>query len=130
MSLKSLYSHNTEVYFPLVKIKSRSQSSRSILDWTRDGKSTIRGGGGGGVDIREPLADRRGRPAPFATSYMVGREDKSTNNRTMLPTLKNNAAAEVIIVSFAVVFGVSRNAAMLCDIPKTAAKETRVIRVQ
>ena len=26
-------------------------------------------------------------------SYMVGREDKRTNNRTMIPTLKNNAAA-------------------------------------
>ena len=26
-------------------------------------------------------------------SYMVGREDKRTNNRTMLPTLKNNASA-------------------------------------
>ena len=33
------------------------------------------------------------QPAPFATSYMVGREEKRTNNRTMLPTLKNNAAA-------------------------------------
>ena len=31
-----------------------------------------------------------GRPAP---SYMVGREDKRTNNRTMFPALKNNAAA-------------------------------------
>ena len=28
-----------------------------------------------------------------AKSYMVGREDKRTNNRTMLPALKNNAAA-------------------------------------
>ena len=34
-----------------------------------------------------------GRPVSFATSYMVGREDKKTNNRAMLPTLKNNAAA-------------------------------------
>ena len=34
-----------------------------------------------------------GRPASFVTSYMVGREDKRTNKRTMLPTLKNNAAA-------------------------------------
>ena len=34
-----------------------------------------------------------GRPAPFAAPYMVGREDKRTNNRTMLPALKNNAAA-------------------------------------
>ena len=34
-----------------------------------------------------------GRPAPFAASYMVDREDKRTKNRTMLPTLKNNAAA-------------------------------------
>ena len=33
------------------------------------------------------------RPTSFATSFMVGREDKRTNNRTMLPTLKNNAAA-------------------------------------
>ena len=33
-----------------------------------------------------------GRPAPFATPYMVGREDKRTNNRTVLPALKNNAA--------------------------------------
>ena len=41
----------------------------------------LQGGGGGG------------QPAPFATSYMVGREDKRTNNRTMFPALKNNAAA-------------------------------------
>ena len=34
-----------------------------------------------------------GRPAPFATSYMVGREDKRTNDRTMIPTPKNNEAA-------------------------------------
>ena len=34
-----------------------------------------------------------GRPAPFATSYMVGRENKRTNNKRMIPTLKNNAAA-------------------------------------
>ena len=33
------------------------------------------------------------RPSPFATSSMVGRENKTTNNRTMLPALKNNAAA-------------------------------------
>ena len=33
------------------------------------------------------------RPAPFVTTYMVDREDKRTNNRAMLPTLKNNAAA-------------------------------------
>ena len=32
-----------------------------------------------------------GRPAPFATSYMIGREDKRTNNRTMHPALKHNA---------------------------------------
>ena len=30
---------------------------------------------------------------PFATSYMAGREDKRTNNRTMHPNLTNNAAA-------------------------------------
>ena len=34
-----------------------------------------------------------GRPAQFATSYMVGRENKRTSNRTMFPTLRNNAAA-------------------------------------
>ena len=34
-----------------------------------------------------------GRPAAFATSYMVGREDKRTNNRTMFPALKSNATA-------------------------------------
>ena len=34
-----------------------------------------------------------GRPVLFATSYMVGREDKRTSNRTMFPALKNNAAA-------------------------------------
>ena len=33
------------------------------------------------------------RPAPFATSYMIGRENKRTNIRTMCPVLKNNAAA-------------------------------------
>ena len=30
--------------------------------------------------------------APFATSYIVGRENKRTNNGTMFPALKNNAA--------------------------------------
>ena len=34
------------------------------------------------------LVYKVGRPAPFAASYMVGREDKRTNNRTMFPTLK------------------------------------------
>ena len=34
-----------------------------------------------------------GRPASFATSQMVDREDKRTNKRTMIPTQKNNAAA-------------------------------------
>ena len=33
------------------------------------------------------------RPAPFAMSYMVGRKDKRTNNRTIFPPQKNNAAA-------------------------------------
>ena len=28
----------------------------------------------------------------FTTSHMVGREDKRTNNRTMFPALKHNAA--------------------------------------
>ena len=43
--------------------------------------------------IIQIAALERGRPAPFATSCMVGRGDKRTNNRTMLPALKNNAAA-------------------------------------
>ena len=34
-----------------------------------------------------------GALAPFVMPYMIGREDKRTNNRTMLPALKNNAAA-------------------------------------
>ena len=34
-----------------------------------------------------------GGKASFATSYMVGQEDKRTNNRTMFPTLKYDAAA-------------------------------------
>ena len=33
------------------------------------------------------------RPAPFATSDVVGRKDKRLSNRTMLPILKNNSAA-------------------------------------
>ena len=39
------------------------------------------------------MREKKGRPAPCATSYMVGRENKRTNNRTMFPALKNNAAA-------------------------------------
>ena len=31
------------------------------------------------------------RPAPFATSYMVGREDKRAKNRTMFLASKNAA---------------------------------------
>ena len=34
-----------------------------------------------------------GRPALFATSDIVSQEDKRMNNRTMLPALKNSAAA-------------------------------------
>ena len=34
-----------------------------------------------------------GRPAPFITSHIIGREDKSTNNKTMRPDTKNNGAA-------------------------------------
>ena len=34
-----------------------------------------------------------GGPASFATSYMVRREDRRTNNRTMLPALTHNATA-------------------------------------
>ena len=33
------------------------------------------------------------RPAPFATSYIVNRENKTRNNGTMFPALKDNAAA-------------------------------------
>ena len=33
-----------------------------------------------------------GQPAPFQTSYMVDRENKRTNNRTMLSALTNSAA--------------------------------------
>ena len=32
-------------------------------------------------------------PTPFTTPYMVGMKNKITNNRTMLPTLKNNEVA-------------------------------------
>ena len=38
-------------------------------------------------------ASKWGRPAPFAMSYMVGREDKRKNNRAMLPAPKIDAAA-------------------------------------
>ena len=34
-----------------------------------------------------------GRHATFVTSYMAGRENKRTNNRTILPSLKSNAVA-------------------------------------
>ena len=34
-----------------------------------------------------------GRSAPFATTHIIGREDKRTNNRTMLQDTKNNAAS-------------------------------------
>ena len=43
--------------------------------------------------VKFPMGPKMGRPAPFVTSYKVVGEDKSTNNRTMFPTLKNNAAA-------------------------------------
>ena len=39
--------------------------------------------------------ERGGATCTFATSYMVGREDKRTNNRTMLSNLKNNAVAVI-----------------------------------
>ena len=42
------------------------------------------GGGGGGGTCTVCNA--------FFQCYMVGREDNRTNNRAMLPTLKNNAA--------------------------------------
>ena len=34
-----------------------------------------------------------GRSAPFALSYMFGRNGKRLNNRTSLPTLQNNTTA-------------------------------------
>ena len=34
-----------------------------------------------------------GRHAPFATSHIVGRENKTMNNKTMRPDTKNNGAA-------------------------------------
>ena len=34
-----------------------------------------------------------GQPAPFATSNMVGRENKRMKNRAMFPVVKTNAAA-------------------------------------
>ena len=37
------------------------------------------------------------RPAPFVTSYMVGREDERTNNRTMFPALRNNTVQLQVI---------------------------------
>ena len=45
----------------------------------------------GGWELGSPNPE--GRPAPFPMSYTVGQEDKRTNNRTMFPSLKNNAAA-------------------------------------
>ena len=41
----------------------------------------------------ESNSEIAGRPAPFATSYMIGRENKRTNNETILPAVKNNAVA-------------------------------------
>ena len=35
----------------------------------------------------------RGRPAPFASSHIIGREDKRTNNKTVRRDAKNNGAA-------------------------------------
>ena len=40
-----------------------------------------------------PYACTLGLPVPFAPSYMAGRKDKRTNNRTMIPTLKHNEPA-------------------------------------
>ena len=39
------------------------------------------------------LSPSTGQPARFTTSYMVGQKYKRMKNRTLLPTLKNNAAA-------------------------------------
>ena len=49
----------------------------------------------GGLRVRSPLfhVSHFRRPTPSATSYIVHRVDNRTNNRTMLPTLENNAAA-------------------------------------
>ena len=40
------------------------------------------------------MREQAGQPTLFATSCMVGREDKRMNNRPMFPTLKNYAAAK------------------------------------
>ena len=45
------------------------------------------------IDIEGKENNYRRSTTPFAASYMIGRKDKRTNNRTMLPALKNNAAA-------------------------------------
>ena len=54
------------------------------------------------VTVMRIFADRRerrikspisGTPAPFAMSFMFGRKDKRTNERTMFPALVNNAVA-------------------------------------
>ena len=37
----------------------------------------------------------KGRRAPFAKSYMVGREGKRTHNRTMLPSPKNQCSCRL-----------------------------------
>ena len=41
------------------------------------------------------VAKALGRPTPFATSDMVGREYKRTNNRTMLPALKKQCSCRL-----------------------------------
>ena len=52
-------------------------------------------------------------PAPFAKSYMIGRENRRTNNRTILPALKkNNAAAGY---KGQVIIGLLKGAGLLFD---------------
>ena len=45
------------------------------------------------LDNKTSFKIGQGRPVSFSTSYMVGRENKGTNDSTMLSTLENNAAA-------------------------------------
>ena len=52
-----------------------------------------------------------GRRAPFATSCMVGSEDKRTNNRTMFPTLRLIMRLQVHSLLRSRGLGSSRNAA-------------------
>lgn len=63
-----------------------------------------------------------GRPAPFAASNMVCREDKRTNNRTILPTLKHNAAVSYQSpVKIEILKGFRSTALFTCTAPQNEA---------